>query len=129
MNFQITTTFTFLYLLMYLVLSVYAAMTRRNQKVKVPVGPGNEKLQRASRAHGNFVEFTVIFLFSLLILEMNNTNSMYLYFIGTFFLIGRISHAYSMIWKKGFFRMLGMVATFASYISNLIYLFNIILPR
>jgi hypothetical protein len=31
-----------------------------------------------------------------------------------------------MIWKKGFFRMLGMVATFASYISNLIYLFNII---
>ena len=114
---------------MYLVLSVYASMTRRNQKVKVPVGPGNEKLQRASRAHGNFVEFTVIFLFSLLILEINNTNSMYLYFIGTFFLIGRISHAYSMVWKKGLFRMLGMVATFISYISNLIYLFNIILPR
>ena len=61
MNFQITTAFTFLYLLMYLILSVYAAMTRRNQKVKVPVGSGNEKLQRASRAHGNFVEFTVIF--------------------------------------------------------------------
>ena len=111
---------------MYLFLSVYAAMTRRNQKVKVPVGPGNEKLQRATRAHGNFIEFTVIFLFSLLILEINNTNSMYLYFIGTFFLIGRISHAYSMVWKKGLFRALGMLATFLSYTSNLIYLFNII---
>jgi len=109
---------------MYLVLSIYAANTRRKQKVAV--GVGNETLQRASRAHGNFIEFTVIFLFSFLILEINNTNYMYLYFIGTFFLVGRISHAYSMVWKNGLFRMFGMVATFVSYISNLIYLLNII---
>ena len=124
MDFKITTLFTFLYLLMYLVLSIYAANTRRKQKVAV--GAGNETLQRASRAHGNFIEFTVIFLFSFLILEINNTNYMYLYFIGTFFLVGRISHAYSMVWKNGLFRMFGMVATFVSYISNLIYLLNII---
>ena len=124
MDFKITTLFTFLYLLMYLVLSIYAANTRRKQKVAV--GVGNETLQRASRAHGNFIEFTVIFLFSFLILEINNTNYMYLYFIGTFFLVGRISHAYSMVWKNGLFRMFGMVATFVSYISNLIYLLNII---
>ena len=125
MDFKITTLFNFFYLLMYLVLSIYAATTRRKQKVAE--GAGDETLQRASRAHGNFIEFTTIFLFSFLILEINNTNSMYLYSIGTFFLIGRISHAYSMVWKKGLFRMLGMVTTFVSYISNLIYLLSIIL--
>ena len=56
MSIQITTLFTAIYTLVYLLMSFYAARTRRNQKVSV--GEGNEDLQRAVRMHGNYFEYT-----------------------------------------------------------------------
>ena len=105
-------------------MSFYTAQTRRNQKVSV--GEGNEDLQRAVRMHGNYFEYTLFFLFTILILELNKINELYLYVISSIFLLGRIFHAYSMVAKKGLFRVLGMLLTFASYISNLIYLFKLV---
>jgi len=124
MSIQITTLFTAIYTLVYLLMSFYAARTRRNQKVSV--GEGNENLQRAVRMHGNYFEYTLFFLFTILILELNKTNELYLYVICSVFLLGRIFHAYSMVAKKGLFRVLGMMLTFASYLSNLVYLFKLV---
>ncbi|MEY3907689.1 MAG: hypothetical protein RLZ52_756, partial [Pseudomonadota bacterium] len=49
-------------------------------------------------------------------------NQIYVFFVNTTFLLGRISHAYSMLKEKLLFRMVGMMATLFCYAVNCIYL-------
>jgi len=121
MELKLSIIFTTILLIFFLCLSVYAAMTRR--KSKIPLGEEkNESLIRAVRAHGNFLEYTPLFIISFVMLEYLLANMKYLILVATFFLLGRLFHAYSMFAKKGLFRMLGMMLTFIPYISNTIYL-------
>ena len=90
-------------LILYLALSVNAAMTRR--KSGIAIGEiNNEKLARAVRAHSNFAEYTPLFLIAFILLESAGVSSQFLTYVGVAFLLGRIFHAYSMFAQKELFR-------------------------
>ncbi len=117
--YTISTIFTSVCLILYLLLSVNAAMTRRRSGLAIGE-KDNENLARAVRAHGNFSEYTPLFLISFVLLESVQASSDYLILVGLFFLLGRIFHAYSMFSKKELFRALGMILTFGPYLANII---------
>ena len=117
--YTISTIFTSVCLILYLLLSVNAAMTRRRSGLAIGE-KDNENLARAVRAHGNFSEYTPLFLISFVLLESVQASSNYLILVGLFFLLGRIFHAYSMFSKKELFRALGMILTFGTYLANII---------
>ena len=106
-------------LLLYLALSVNAAMTRRKSGIVIGES-NNEKLARAVRAHSNFAEYTPLFLIAFILLESAGVSSQFLTSVGVAFLLGRIFHAYSMLAQKGLFRVLGMMLTFIPYIIIII---------
>ena len=119
--YTISTIFTSVCLILYLLLSVNAAMTRRRSGLAIGE-KDNENLARAVRAHGNFSEYTPLFLISFVLLELVQASSDYLILVGLFFLLGRIFHAYSMFSKKVLFRVFGMFLTFGPYLANTTYL-------
>jgi len=108
-------------LFLFIGLSLNAAYTRRESGLAVGEGQ-NEKLIRAVRAHGNFSEFTPMFLISLVIVDQLSKNCDYVAYLGSIFVLGRVSHALSMFLKKGILRVIGMMMTMIPLVSNLIYL-------
>jgi uncharacterized membrane protein YecN with MAPEG domain len=52
-----------------------------------------------------FYEFTVFFIISSFLLEILDANQIYVLLVNTIFLLGRISHAYSMLKEKLLFRI------------------------
>ena len=74
-----------------------------------------EKLQRNVRAHGNFSEYTPIFLILLLILEITGKSSFnYLLVISLVFSYGRLAHAicFAFYESNPFLRISGMLCTY-----------------
>jgi uncharacterized protein len=108
-------------LFLFIGLSFNAAYIRRKSGLAVGEGQ-NEKLIRAVRAHGNFSEFTPMFLISLVIVDQLSKNCDYVACLGSIFVLGRVSHALSMFLKKGILRVIGMMMTMIPLVSNLIYL-------
>ena len=108
-------------LFIFIALSINAAFTRRKSGMAVGEGD-NEILIRAVRAHGNFTEFTPMFLISLFLIDHISKNCEYILVIGSGFILGRIFHAFSMFLKKGILRVAGMMLTFIPLISNFVYL-------
>jgi uncharacterized membrane protein YecN with MAPEG domain len=118
---NISILFTIIFIIFYLILTIITIKARKSTKVAYG-DEGNKELIKAVRAHGNFFEFTVFFIISSFLLEILDANQLYVLFINIVFLLGRISHAYSMLKEKIIFRMIGMMATLASYAINSIYL-------
>ena len=112
---------TAILLFIFIALSINAAFTRRKSGLAVGEGD-NETLLRAVRAHGNFVEYTPMFLISLFLIDHVSKNCEYILVIGSGFILGRISHATSMFLKKGILRITGMFLTFTPLLSNFVYL-------
>ena len=112
---------TAILLFIFIALSFNAAFTRRKSGLAVGEG-NNETLLRAVRAHGNFSEFTPMFLISLFLIDHISKNCEYILVIGSGFILGRIFHAFSMFLKKGILRVAGMMLTFIPLISNFVYL-------
>ena len=112
---------TTILLFVFIALSINAAFTRRKSGLAVGEGD-NETLLRAVRAHGNFVEYTPMFLISLFLIDHVSKNCEYILVIGAGFILGRISHATSMFLKKGILRITGMFLTFTPLLSNFVYL-------
>ena len=118
---NISILFTIIFIIFYLVLTIITIKARRSARVEY--GDGfNKQLTKAIRAHGNFFEFTVFFIISSFLLEILDANQIYVLIINILFLIGRISHAYSMLEEKILFRVIGMMATLNIYALNCIYL-------
>ena len=113
--------FTAILLFIFIALSINAAFTRRKSGLAVGEAD-NETLLRAVRAHGNFTEFTPMFLISLFLIDHVSKNCEYILVIGSGFVLGRISHATSMFLKKGILRITGMFLTFTPLLSNFVYL-------
>ena len=113
--------FTAILLFIFIALSINAAFTRRKSGLAVGEAD-NETLLRAVRAHGNFVEYTPMFLISLFLIDHVSKNCEYILVIGSGFVLGRISHATSMFLKKGILRITGMFLTFTPLLSNFVYL-------
>jgi len=118
---NISILFTIIFIIFYLILTIITIRARKSTKVAYG-DDGNKELIKAVRAHGNFFEFTVFFIISSFLLEILDAGPIYVLFINIVFLIGRISHAYSMLKEKIIFRMVGMMATLISYAVNCIYL-------
>ena len=118
---NISILFTIVFIIFYLILTIITIKERRSSKVAYG-DDNNKKLIKAVRAHGNFFEFTVFFIISSFLLEILDANQMYVLFVNIVFLIGRISHAYSMLKEKILFRVIGMMATLNIYALNCIYL-------
>ena len=118
---NISILFTIIFIIFYLVLTIITIKARKSARVEY--GDGfNKQLTKAIRAHGNFFEFTVFFIISSFLLEILDANQIYVLIINILFLIGRISHAHSMLNEKILFRIVGMMITLGSYIINCIYL-------
>jgi uncharacterized protein len=118
---NISILFTIIFIIFYLILTIIAIKERRSSKVAYG-DDNNKKLIKAVRAHGNFFEFTVFFIISSFLLEILDANQIYVLFVNIVFLLGRISHAYSMLKEKTLFRVIGMMATLNIYALNCIYL-------
>ena len=112
---------TAILLFVFIALSINAAFTRRKSGLAVGEAD-NETLLRAVRAHGNFTEYTPMFLISLFLIDHVSKNCEYILVIGSGFVLGRISHATSMFLKKGILRITGMFLTFTPLLSNFVYL-------
>ena len=69
-----------------------------------------------------FLNLQFFFIISSFLLEILDANQIYVLIINILFLIGRISHAHSMLNEKILFRIVGMMITLGSYIINCIYL-------
>jgi uncharacterized membrane protein YecN with MAPEG domain len=118
---NISILFTIIFIIFYLILTIITIKARKSARVEY--GDGfNKELIKAIRAHGNFFEFTVFFIISSFLLEILDANQIYVLIINILFLIGRISHAHSMLNEKILFRIVGMMITLGSYIINCIYL-------
>ena len=63
-------------LFIFVALSANTALTRRKSGLAVGEGD-NETLLRAVRAHGNFTEFTPMFLISLIVVDQLSKNCDY----------------------------------------------------
>ena len=118
---NISILFTIIFIIFYLILTIITINVRKSSKVAYG-DDNNKKLIKAIRAHGNFFEFTVFFIISSFLLEILDANQIYVLFVNIIFLLGRISHAYSMLKEKTLFRVIGMMATLNIYALNCIYL-------
>ncbi|PHQ70624.1 MAG: glutathione metabolism protein [Sneathiella sp.] len=117
MHVTITPIFAALLALLFLFLSYRTIRVRG--KAHVPVGDGgNDELQRAIRAHGNFIEYVPITLLLLMFLEMREVGIYVMIALGAMLLVGRCVHAYGISNPKENyrFRTLGMVLTFITMI-------------
>lgn len=82
--------------LIQLVLTYQVIKRRRHEQAATGV-PVSKDLERAIRAHGNFVEVTPIFLILLILLEMVDSYLWWVAGLGVCFVIGRLLHARSML--------------------------------
>ena len=104
-------------------LSLNIIIERRKNKVSFG-DDGNRTLMRRIRAQGNFIEYTPIFLISLIGIEWigyaKNISYylIYVHSLGIIFILGRIFHTISLYQKKILFRKIGMRITFYSLLGN-----------
>ena len=103
-------------------LSINVIKLRRQNKVSFG-DDGDRTLMRRIRAQANFIEYTPIFLLSLIGIEWLAVKNIPYYFlyiniVGSLFIIGRILHALSLYEKKIMHRKTGMIITFVSLQLN-----------
>ena len=103
-------------------LSMNVIKLRRQGKISLG-DDGDRVLMRRIRAQGNFIEYTPIFLLSLIAIEwlaIENIPYYFLYIniVGSLFIIGRILHALSLYEKKIMHRKTGMIITFVTLRFN-----------
>ena len=115
--------------LVFLVLTVRVIKLRKSLKVSLG-DDGNDNLQRAIRAQGNFSETVPLALILIFLGEFSGLRELYVHLCGITILLGRIFHAYGISQNTNVnshirFRVAGMVLTFASIIISL--LFNLVL--
>lgn len=80
--------------LMLVVLIVGVVRLRRKHRVSLGDG-GQDELEKAIRAHGNFVEVVPLALIIMFILENSGVDSLALYLYGSSLALARVLHAYS----------------------------------
>ena len=78
-----------------MVLSFRVVKARRAARVSLGVG-GDPALERAVRAHGNFVEYVPLGLLLILLAELNGAGPWLLHLLGLMLLVGRLLHAWGL---------------------------------
>lgn len=99
--------------LFYLFLTSKVIKARRVNRISLGSGGNNEILNIVS-AHNNFSNYVGLFLIGLIILELNQTNKIFLHCLGMSFIVGRALHFYALNKNEFKFlkiRVLGMMLT------------------
>ena len=102
---------------LYLALSVHVIRTRGAARVSLGT-EGHETLLRATRAHGNFMEYVPLAFLLLWLLEYTEFNGIIITLLSALLVIARTSHAYGILIAEPArqrlrCRVLGMVGTFS----------------
>ena len=92
-----TMLFASLLALLYLYLTWQVIRRRREYRTPYGYSEHHPDLERAIRAHGNFQEYAPLFLILLYLFETNAGQPWLCYLLGSLFLLGRISHAASLL--------------------------------
>jgi uncharacterized protein len=90
------------------------AVARERRSVHQSLGDGSEpRLLRAIRRHGNYAENAALFVACLALLEMMGAVRLFVIFLATLFIVGRISHAIGLSQEKTAnpWRVVGVLAT------------------
>ncbi|MFW8591674.1 MAPEG family protein [Glaciecola sp. 2405UD65-10] len=128
MPLAITGLYASLLALVFFVLTIGVVKQRRANAVSLGDGTVDE-LQKAIRAHGNFIEYVPICLILLAIAELNTNLVALLHVAGAVLLAGRLLHAYGIVKSSGASkpRIYGMLCTFlVMLVLSLWNLFSII---
>lgn len=104
--------------MLFALLSIRTLLLRRSLGIGLGDG-GDERMQRAVRAHGNFAEYAPLTLLLLLMLELQGVQGAWIHGLGLCLLVGRISHAFgvSRAPENYVFRVFGMAMTLTALIS------------
>lgn len=113
MHVTVTPIFAALLGLIFVFLSIRTVSARRKAQVSLGDG-GDEPLQKAIRAHANFIEYVPITLLMMLFLEMRAVSIYVIIVLGVLLFVGRCLHAVgvSRTPPNFQFRKIGMVFTF-----------------
>ena len=88
----VTSFYTGLLAILFLIISIRAILGRRDARVSV--GDGNDKvLRKKIRVQANFVEYAPFAVILLAMAELQGTRAMVLHILGLMLLSGRILHA------------------------------------
>lgn len=116
-----TSLYAALLALLFIALSVHVIRGRRT--LGAALGDANDiHMQRRIRAHGNFVEYTPLFLIMMTFAERGHVYVWVLHLLGIVFLTGRVMHAFSLLFDEQYnegklvgnptYRIAGMMITF-----------------
>lgn len=110
--------------LYYIYLSINVIKIRRAESISL--GNGNHPaLERANRAHGNFIEYVPISLILVFLLEYQGLASHYVHALGGLLFISRTLHGSAIITNNLKARQISMIVTFAIIlVSALLLLFS-----
>ena len=118
--------------IVFLALSYFVVLSRRSEKVAL--GTGDSMIvQQRMRAQANFSEYTPLTLILMFFAEYQGLEGLYLHILGCMFLLGRLLHAYSLVFYEkyeGFslltntnYRRYGMYVTL--WIMLMLIIFNL----
>jgi len=109
---RITGLYAGLAALLILVLACRVMLRRRDTRTGIGDG-GDHELVKRIRAHANAIEYLPIGLLLLLVIELNQTQPLFVHVFGISLLVGRALHAFGMSKSSGpgAGRLLGMVLT------------------
>ena len=97
--------------LFYIYLTVNVVKVRRAERISLGDG-GNQQLQCAMRAHGNFIEYVPLAIILLFLVEYQGLASHYCHAFGAALLIGRVFHNLGIVDKNLRYRQIGALTTF-----------------
>ena len=108
---MIISTYAALLAFFYIYLSFNVIKVRRAEQISLGDN-GNATLQRAVRAHANFMEYVPIALILLFLAEYQGLASHYCHILGSALLIGRVFQNLGIVEKSLKYRQIGTIATF-----------------
>ncbi|MFQ3245680.1 MAG: putative membrane protein YecN with MAPEG domain [Arenicella sp.] len=125
----VTPLFAAIFGLMYMALSLNVLRHRRGVEVSLDARE-SPKLERAIRAHGNFIEYVPFALLLMWFIETLTLSSNVVFWLGSILLIARVSHAFGMYYPKQLLilRQAGTLATLGVIIKASISIFQYYMP-
>lgn len=99
-----------------ILLGLSAGVIRHRWRAGVGVGHGgDERLERSTRIHGNFIEYVPFALVLLALIELQGASSWLLHALGAALVVGRLAHAQGLAASAATSpgRAIGVLATFS----------------
>jgi uncharacterized protein len=118
MTLSITPLYAGLLGIFYLVLGGFVVSHRRRARIGIGIG-SDTALERAVRVHGNFAEYTPLFLVLLLAAELGGAPPALLHPLGAAYFLARIYHAFGLSQSSGTStgRFVGTFVTWAGILA------------